>query len=221
MNFKKFFCAVFCVYFLVVKTEATQDKECTIPENSVFPFATQELDLSKEEFRSLIQAAVDVMYLRGFRYLGDPRDFDHGHMLYSAKPPLTPGSMPSVLAILYHTQEEAFYYNKKDPGSRFGYLDRWARNWLQWVDNKKVENARKYVLKNIDYDYELNHFTIHDDMLDHKRMGIAISPLYSKQFVFTDVTDKNIPYECRGDKSNLIVIKLPSGWYKILALEYK
>ena len=217
MDLKNFFYIGLCVCSLSINTGIVPDKECTIPENAVFPFAAQELDLSKEEFRSLIQAAVDTMYLKGFRYLGDSRDFDHGHLLYSAKPPLTPDAMPPAVVILYHTQEDAFYYNQKDPGGRFDYLDRWARNWIQWIDSKRVENAQNYLTETVNYNYE-NHFTIREDMLDHKLIGIELSPNYSKQFLFSDVSDKNIPHECRGDKSNLIVIRLPSGDYKTLAL---
>lgn len=221
MNFKKILCAgffaVFCAYLLYISLHLIPDKECTIPESAVFPFAAQKLDLDKKEFRSLIQAAVDTMYFKGFKYLGDPRDFDHGHLLYSTELPSTPETMPPAVVILYHTQEDAFYYNKKDPGGRFDYLDRLARNWIQWIGSKKVENAKNYLIETGSYNYE-GHFTIHEDMLNHKLIGIELSPNYSKQFLFSDVSDKNIPHECRGDKSNLIVIRLPSGDYKTLAL---
>ncbi len=218
MNLNKFLCTGICAYFLFIGLSKRPDKECVIPSSAVFPFAEQELDLSKEELRSLIQTAVDTMYLKGFRYLGDPRDFDHGHLLYTTEQPLTAGAMPPVAAILYHTQEDAFDYHIQHPGSRFDYVDRWARNWVQLIHSKKVGNAQNFVLKNLDYNYEINHFTIHEDMLDNKLIGVELSRGYSKQFLFEDVSSKNIPYECRGDKSNLVSIRIPSGEYKIIAL---
>jgi hypothetical protein len=185
---------------------------------AVFPYSEQKIDLSKEEFRSLIQAAVDVMYLKGFRYLGDPRDFDHGHIMFSDQPSLTPGGS-TVVMILYHTQEDAFYYNRDNPGSQFDYINPWARNWVQWRKNKKVENANKFLLEKLDpANYKINHYTTHEAMLDQKRLGVKLFTGNSKMFVFSDVSDKNIPVECRGDLSNLIVINLPTGEYKTLAL---
>lgn len=218
MNFKKMLLVGICYFSVLIVAGLKLDKECAIPEKAVFPFAVQGLDLSKEEFRSLIQEATDAMYLKGFRYLGDPRDFDHGHLLYSDDLPSNPDAMPPVVALLYHTQENAFDYHLNDPGSRFDYVDPWARNWVQWVDSKKVANAKDYVPKDLDYDYELNHFTIHEFMLDSGLLNLRLSKKYSKQFLFSDATNKDIPYECRGSKSNLITVVLPSGESKTLAL---
>src|ERR1700722_10749946 len=79
-------------------------------------------DLSRAGFESLLQRFVDQSYLKGFRHLGDERDFDHGHILFDAS--------GKPVAILYHTQELALGQPRD---SEFGYLNPETRNWIQWV----------------------------------------------------------------------------------------
>lgn len=142
--------------------------------------------LRPAELQELLQSFVDKVYLKGFRHLGDERDFDHGHVLYddSGRP----------LAILYHTQELA---RGRPLGSAFAYVDAGARNWIQWLSDGRVENAARY--KRRDYprtaqwDWfrtaELpaleSHHTILDKMLDPSRVAIDVAR--TRQWVFTRV----------------------------------
>lgn len=70
--------------------------------------------VSKKILRTRLQQFVALNYQRAFRYLGDRADFFHGHFLFS-EPQLhgpTPSNFQKPLAILYHTQEEAYYFSK-------------------------------------------------------------------------------------------------------------
>jgi hypothetical protein len=96
--------------------------------------AAVEPPLSAPAFQALLQRFVDQAYLKGFRHLGDERDFDHGHFLFD--------DQSRLVAILYHTQELA---GEQTKGSDFGYIDRGARNWIQWVKGGKIENAGAYL----------------------------------------------------------------------------
>ena len=89
--------------------------------------------LSGPAFQGLLQTFVDKNYLKAFRHLGDERDFDHGHLLYDAN--------NKLVAILYHTQELAA---DQKAGSGYDYINTQERNWLQWVDTGRVENAAAY-----------------------------------------------------------------------------
>lgn len=91
--------------------------------------------VSRARLQGLLQGFVDRAYLKGFRHLGDERDFDHGHFLYGADP-------ERPVAILYHTQELAHLEKR---GGEFGYLDFDSRNWIQWIGRGEVENARRYL----------------------------------------------------------------------------
>jgi len=152
------------------------------------PFAALGLPpaLSRAALESLLQRFVDRTYLKAFRHLGDERDFDHGHLLMDAS--------GRPVAILYHTQELA----RGEPrSSAYAYVDAAARNWLQWLDDGRVENAAAY--KRRDYprtaawDWfrvaELPgleaHRTILDKMLDPTL--VPIDPAKSRQWVFTRV----------------------------------
>ena len=124
-------------------------------------------------------------YLKGFRHLGDERDFDHGHLLFDA------GS--KLIAILYHTQELAADHR---PGSDFGYIDPDARNWIQWVSDGRVENAARYLRKDYPSTATWDYFralelpalrarhTVLPKMLDPK-LGVDASK--TAQWVFTRV----------------------------------
>jgi hypothetical protein len=142
--------------------------------------------LSKPALAGLLQLVVDRLYLKGFRHLGDERDFDHGHLLFDA------GGRP--LAILYHTQELALYEPR---GSDFAYLDSGSRNWIQWLADGRIENAARYRRKTYPntaaWDWfreaqlpglDENH-TILDKMLDPALVAVDVSK--TKQWVFTRI----------------------------------
>lgn len=142
--------------------------------------------LTRTRLQTLLQRFVDAEYMKAFRHLGDERDFDHGHLLFDAK-------THKPAAILYHTQELAYY---QPPGSPFGFVDPAARNWLQWIgDGRRIENASAYVRRSYpsggSWDWFTHmelpvlraHHTILDKMLDGKRLGLDTSR--SEQWVFT------------------------------------
>ena len=160
---------------------------------------------SKTEFQGLLQHFVDQTYLKGFRHLGDERDFDHGHLLYDAQ--------SKLVAILYHTQELAADHR---PGTDFAYIDPGARNWIQWVNDGRVENAARYLRSEYPatatWDYfralELpglqSRHTVLPKMLDPK-LGVDASK--TAQWVFTRV-------KCAGaapaDASDALRVVLPT-----------
>ena len=142
--------------------------------------------ISRAGLESLLQRFVDRAYMKGFRHLGDERDFDHGHLLFDA------AGRP--VAILYHTQELA----RGEPrGGAYAYVDPAARNWLQWLDDGRVEDASPY--KRRDYPRTASwdwfkaaelpgleaHRTILDKMLDPKL--VPIDAAKTRQWVFTRV----------------------------------
>lgn len=153
--------------------------------------AAAQLPLSRAAFQGLLQRFVSQEYLKGFRHLGDERDFDHGHFLFDAQ--------SKLVAILYHTQELAGDHR---PGSDFGYIDPGARNWIQWVEDGRVENAARYQRRdypsNATWDYfrvlELpalrSHHTVLPKMLDPK---LGIDPAKTAQWVFTRVSCADVP----------------------------
>ncbi|HEX4047846.1 MAG TPA: hypothetical protein VH309_08430 [Elusimicrobiota bacterium] len=142
--------------------------------------------IGKPVLAGLLQRVVDRLYMKGFRHLGDERDFDHGHFLFDAS--------GRPLAILYHMQELALHEPR---GSEFGYLDPAKRNWIQWLGDGRIENAERYLRKSYpktaewDWfreaelpDLEENH-TILDKMLDPALVGL--DPSKTKQWVFTRI----------------------------------
>ena len=150
--------------------------------------------LGRAELESLLQRFVDRSYLKGFKHLGDERDFDHGHLLFD------PAGKP--LAILYHTQELA---QTQPRGGEFAYVNSEARNWIQWIDDGRVENAARY--KRRDYPRTAGwdwfraaelpgleeHHTILDKMLDPALLSVDVAK--TKQWVFTRVACAAAPQE--------------------------
>jgi len=175
------------------------------------------LPLPKGELRSMLQRFVDHAYLKGFRHLGDGKDFDHGHALYDAA-----SAAENLVAILYHTQEAAYAHHRKDPGGRYDYLDPDARNWIQWMDpGRPIENASRYRYAEKPADWEdetmgswsgaVEHRTIHHTMLDPRRFGYLVeSPFPFAQFFFTRVDCDLLPAERPAD-GNDVEIALPTG----------
>lgn len=146
-------------------------------------------ELGRLEFQGLLQAFVDAAYQKGFRHLGDDRDFDHAHILFSTGP-----DSARPMAILYHTQELASLYRELKPGSEYDYLDPEARNWIQWIEGGRVENARKYLRRSYPETLSWRVFqethlpgfqafhTITDKMLDPELLGAPVAR--SRQWVF-------------------------------------
>jgi hypothetical protein len=170
---------------------AVQPLRAQTPVRPGFPPA-----LPRAEFSGLLQRAVDQLYMKGFRHLGDERDFDHGHILFDA------AGRP--LAILYHTQELAL---DQPRGGEFAYLNPDGRNWIQWLSDGRVENAARYRRKaypNSPFwdlfqlselpDLERNH-TILDKMLDPALVPLDVSR--TKQWVFTRVSCGSAPDDLR------------------------
>lgn len=137
--------------------------------------------LTAPALQSLLQDFVDAAYGKGFYRLGVETDFDHGHVLLDA------AGRP--IAMLYHTQELS--HLDKIPGA----LDPMARNWIEWLDTHKVEDARLYLRKSYPETATWHWFetqrlpllearhTILDKMLDPILLGTSVAS--SRQWVFT------------------------------------
>lgn len=173
--------------------------------------------LSPMEFRGLLQRFVDKVYLKAFRHLGDERDFDHGHILFDAQ-----SNRPRV--ILYHTQEMAKGY---PTASDFGYINPDARNWIQWIDEDKIENADNYQRKDFPRSAAWAWFverrlptlreyrTIVDKMLDPVLVGADTTRSF--QWVFTRIDCGPKPVAAPGAEDSIDIL-LPSGEKVCLAL---
>ena len=141
--------------------------------------------IGAQRLQSLLQDFVDKAYQKAFRHLGDERDFDHGHFLFASQAPEAP-----PVAILYHTQELAFYAAAR---SGYEWLDPDGRNWIQWLSDGRIENARGYLrpgprrAASFDEQTLERHHTILAEMLEPKAFG-ASSALRSRQVVFTRST---------------------------------
>ncbi len=178
------------------------------------PLTSSAAELAKGDFQHLLQAFVGQEYQKGFRHLGDERDFDHGHVLSRAD--------GTPLAIMWHTQELALY---EPAGGEFGYLNPQGRNWIQWISDGRVENANRYQRKSYpsgaSWDWfrasELpglrkNH-TILDKMLDPDLVSVDLAR--TVQYVFTRVdcaraSERSAPAE--------MTVVLPSNEPVCLAL---
>lgn len=170
--------------------------------------------LSKARVQGLLQNFVAAAYGRSFRRLGDESDFDHGHLLLDART-----GRPA--AVLYHTQELAGLAASPDRG----YLDPEGRNWIQWLDGRGIENARRYERarypRSGSWDWfvayqlpklRLRH-TITDRMLDPALLGAELKP--GPQWTFT-----RVPCASSGAdaSSNVITVDLPDRTPVCLAL---
>ncbi len=161
--------------------------------------------VTKPLLQRLLQQFVDFAYLKDFRHLGDERDFDHGHILFA------PGSRRPV-AVLYHTQELAYY---EPPASPFAFLDPARRNWLQWIATGRIANASGYVRRSFPktgaWDWfvaeELpalaDHHTIIDKMLDPALVGADTAE--SAQWVFTRAACDPAALSPSGDEISVLL----------------
>lgn len=166
--------------------------------------------LTAGRLQGLLQEFVTAGYGRRFRHLGDERDFDHGHVLLDAR-------TRAPIAILYHTQELAYGAAAAD----FGYVDPAGRNWIQWLDGRGIENARRYERtaypRGASWDWFVatdlprlrGRRTITDKMLDPDRLGAPLGD--SVQWTFTRV-------DCAGAGSGVIRVSLPDATLVCLAL---
>ncbi len=150
------------------------------------PSAPLPAPLDQARLQRMLQDFVDTEYLKAFRHLGDERDFDHGHLLFDAR-------THEPAAILYHTQELAYYEPK---GSAYGFVDASARNWIQWIAQPgRIENADRYVralypsggawdwFTKMELPGLRQHRTILYKMLDPKLLGF--DDTRTEQWVFT------------------------------------
>jgi hypothetical protein len=170
--------------------------------------------LDRARLETLLQRFVDASYLKGFRHIGDERDFDHGHLLF--------GRDGSPVAILYHTQELAWGRSRADA---FAYVDPGARNWIQWLSDGRVENAARYLRRTYPATATWDWFraselpglesrrTITDKMLEPGLLPLDVTK--TRQWVFTRVRCEGP--SPRGDAAGLRVL-LPTRESVCLAL---
>jgi hypothetical protein len=166
--------------------------------------------VGRERLQALLQSFVDKAYGKAFRHLGEERDFDHGHFLFASQ---DPDAAP--VAILYHTQELAYYAK---PGSGYGWLDPEGRNWVQWLSDGRVENAKDLARADqpsglpVSPEELKSHHTILAEMLQPARFGAAagLRALRSRQVVFTKTA-------CSAAAGQL-TIRLPDASRVCLAL---
>ena len=135
--------------------------------------ATDASPLPAARLQGYLQRFADGAYLKSFRHLGEERDFDHGHLLFAdSKEPV---------AILYHTQELAYYDHS--------WLDPEGRNWVQWLSDGRVENAKRYERRGpmpalpAPLEALRAHKTVLPEMLEPSAFGAR--RLTSRQVVFT------------------------------------
>lgn len=166
------------------------------------------LPMDKARLSGFLQRFVSSGYDRGFRRLGEEQDFDHGHLLLAAE-------TDAPVAILYHTQELKAVEGL-DPG---------ARSWLQWLDGRGVEDARRYERRayprSADWDWFVlrqlpglrARSTVTDRMLDPGRLGTELGS--SVQWTFT-----RTPCGAKApDPASAVVrVSLPDGAPVCLAL---
>ena len=162
--------------------------------------------LTVPTLESLLQDFVNAEYGRAFLRLGEEADFDHGHLLLDAA--------GHPIAILYHTQELA----KASAGAAV--LDPLARNWIEWIDSRKIEDARRYERKTYPATATWDWFrmqrlpllqarhTILDKMLDPNLLGSSVTE--SRQWVFTRRPCSGSPVQLR--------VRLPTKEEVCLAL---
>lgn len=178
------------------------------PARALPPSPDAPCGIEPARMQALLQRFVDKLYLKAFRHLGDERDFDHGHVLYSA-------DAKTPVAILYHTQE----LSQDEPaGSDFGVLDAAGRNWIQWLDRDAIENASAFERDSYPDSATWRWFqaerlpslrryhTILDKMLDPRRVGAETTE--SRQLVFTRFDCASPPPKAGGPA---IDVRLPGG----------
>lgn len=167
-------------------------------------------DFSRKQLAALLQRFVGEAYGKGFRYLGDAEDFDHGHVLYFAGH----GGRPVAAAVLYHTQEGAGKAHESDPGGKYDYLDARARNWIQWPDpDRPVENAARYARRSYPDTPRWNAYA--QSLRGYEEAGSVVSIMLDPALiggqVVRDVQWTFARTDCGAQASSREELRLPDG----------
>ncbi len=137
--------------------------------------------IDKELIQKLVQDFTVQKQGEAFRFLGDTEDFFHGHLLFADREYISEDDRLSPFAVLYHTQEEASSHHRKNPGSKYDYLNRYTRSWVQFAsevqENGPILNAFELMFDFFpdteDYRNGLSatqsHYTVYSDQLDSKK----------------------------------------------------
>lgn len=137
--------------------------------------------IHKLELQSLLEKVYQELKGVGFRYIGHDADLFHGHLLSSGEEHV----------ILYHTQEMAAYYDRRDPNHRYGYLNRKTRNWLQFLPSGEIKDATQFIswdgAFSEQYSFFRQAYTINSHMLDLARLFSVVSDVSSNQFSFFEI----------------------------------
>ncbi|HVC09589.1 MAG TPA: hypothetical protein VNH15_06595 [Elusimicrobiota bacterium] len=162
------------------KMAARTSAPTTYPKYKDFVFSQI---ISKRRLTRALQSMVAAAYGVGFRTLGDPDDFFHGHFIFD-------GKSPRPRFILWHTQERANLYHLYAPGSPKDYVNKARRNWITWLDNDKTEDAAPYRYDSPGPQWcaEVEAYTILPGMMDPAKLGFApttISQYYQFDFYKT------------------------------------
>ncbi|MBI3299616.1 MAG: hypothetical protein HYZ75_15735 [Elusimicrobia bacterium] len=145
------------------------------------PAAAQDLNLPAGPAAALgqaRQAAADTPPVQGAERVTIP---SFSFLKLMGYPDDITGRWNRPVAILYHTQEHAS--NRENAGGRYDYVDRDARNWVQFLGPEgRIVNAREYERRTYPEGREWDRyrvrssttspFTIHYAMLDDERLGI-------------------------------------------------
>ncbi len=167
--------------------------------------------ITKKEMTRALQTMVDTAYGIGFRTIGHPDDLFHGHFIFD-------GVSPKPRFILYHAQERANLYALYKPGSVFDYTDKTKRNWIQWLDTFKVEDASlyRYGYTKPAWCVSEEAYTIGYEMLDPAKLGFTptvIGEYYQFNYYQT---------KCKGKEndpdSDVLSVTLPAG--DVVCLEF-
>jgi len=145
-------------------------------------WANQAID--KEQVRKLVQDFTTQKQGEAFQYLGDSQDFFHGHLMFADREFDPSNDRLSPFAILYHTQEEASSHQRKNPASKYAYLNRYTRSWVQFV-NEPQESAPILNAFDLMFDYfpdtagyrsgldaTRTHYTVFSDQLDYRKFPV-------------------------------------------------
>jgi hypothetical protein len=189
---------------------------CGQKESCIFRYSSYSeiKPYKKEMLREIVQRMTDQVQGKGFKYLGEYKDFDHCHLLL--------GKNKKPFAALCHTQERAAEY----PGTPFDYVDKSGRNWIVWLDGSgKIENAMKYRFdqKPVSWNSKVtfaefeSKYTVTPFMLDPKKLGHEQTE-EDVEFIFTKTECPQASPNIIED-SNIIRVKLKNDSKICLALE--
>jgi hypothetical protein len=193
-------------------TPTCSSKQTCIHQYSSF----SEIKLYKKEMlQEIVQRMTDQVYGKGFRHLGEKKDFDHCHLLL--------GEKQKPFAALCHTQEHAALY----PDTDYDYVDREGRNWIVWLNGtNRIENAKsfrfdkkpkKWPPGSAEFDEYTKHYTVTPFMIDPKKM-VHEQTAEDVEFFFTKTECLQVPKNV-VEQSNVIRIKQKDGSSMCLFIE--